>query len=93
MTNFLKDFAFYGESGSIYCHSYDGSLAPSEAVDVLFKGAKSVSDYSDVIPLALAVYLVGGSDALENLMMSLLKEAVLGMAQNAGDIKKNKRFY
>ncbi|WP_249506684.1 LamG-like jellyroll fold domain-containing protein [Fibrobacter sp. HC4] len=55
--------------------------------------AKSVSDYSDVIPLALAVYLVGGSDALENLMMSLLKEAVLGMAQNAGDIKKNFSSY
>ena len=49
--------------------------------------SKSVADYSDIIPLALAVYLVGGGDALENLMMSLLKEAVLGMAQNAGDIK------
>jgi triacylglycerol esterase/lipase EstA (alpha/beta hydrolase family) len=49
--------------------------------------SKSVSDYSDIIPLALAVYLVGGSEALETLMMSLLKEAVLGMAQNAGDIK------
>lgn len=49
--------------------------------------SKSASDYSDIIPLALAVYLVGGSDALENLMMSLLKEAVFGMAQNASGIK------
>lgn len=50
--------------------------------------SKSASDYSDIIPLALAVYLVGGGDALENLMISLLKEAVFGMAQNAGGIKR-----
>lgn len=49
--------------------------------------SKSVSDYSDIIPLALAIYLVGGSEALETLMMSLLKEAVLGMVQDAGGIK------
>lgn len=158
---FLKSHAFYGDTNSIYCRSYKGSMTPSEAADSLFKGSnsifnevakqnvasnptrfviiaegaaglavreyiqskdyqgeidnviffntphegtgfadqallngssalnksKSVSDYSDIIPLALAVYLVGGSEALETLMMSLLKEAVLGMAQNAGDIK------
>lgn len=49
--------------------------------------SKSASDYSEIIPLALAVYLVGGGDAIENLMKSLLKEAVFGMAQNAGGIK------
>lgn len=168
--DFLKDNAFYGDSSSIYCHSYDGSMSPSEVVDSLFKGEnsvfgkaiekwkqnggrsnsenvpnrfviiaegaaglavreyvqgkdyqgeienvvffntphegtgfadqallngssvlnkdKSVSDYSDIVPLALAVYLVGG-DALEDLMMSFLKEAVFGMVQNAGDIKKH----
>ena len=51
--------------------------------------SKSASDYSDIIPLALAIYLIGGGGALEDLMMSLLKEAVLGMVQNAGDIKKH----
>lgn len=55
--------------------------------------SKSVADYSDIIPLALAVYLVGGGDAVENLMMSLLKEAVLGMAQDAGNIKENFKGY
>jgi len=49
---------------------------------------KNISDYSEIISLALAIYLVGEGDALENLMMSLLKEAVLGMAQNAGSIKE-----
>ena len=53
----------------------------------VLKKEKTASDYSEIIPLALAVYLVGGGEALESLMMSLLKEAVLGMAQNAGEMK------
>ena len=165
---FLKDHASYGKSNSIYCHSYDGSMSPSEAADLLFKGSNTVfqdaltkwgqsasdltnrpnkfiiiaegvaglavreyiqskdyqgeidnviffntphegtgyadqyllngssaldksktsSDYSEIIPLALTVYLVGG-EFLEELMMKLLKEAVLGMAQNSGNIKGN----
>lgn len=175
VNDFLKDYAFYGESSSVYCYSYDASMTPSEAADALFKGANSVfnkalaqwsqsgnhstskkkpnkfviiaegaaglavreyiqskdyqgeidnvlffntphegtgfadqsllnesdvlnrfktaSDYSDIIPISLAVYLVGGSEALENLMMSLLKEAVLGMVQNGRDIKKNFTSY
>ncbi len=55
--------------------------------------SKSASDYSEIIPLALAVYLVGGSDVLEDLMMALLKEAVLGMAQNAGSLKERFSAY
>ena len=165
---FLKDHAFYGESNSIYCRSYNGSMTPSEAADSLFKGSNTVfqdaltkwgqgasdltnrpnkfviiaegvaglavreyiqskdyqgeidnviffntphegtgyadqyllngssaldksktsSDYSEIIPLALTVFLVGG-EVLEDLMMKLLKEAVLGMAQNASKIKGN----
>ena len=50
--------------------------------------SKTSSDYSEIIPLALTVYLVGG-ELLEELMMKLLKEAVLGMAQNSGNIKGN----
>lgn len=50
--------------------------------------SKTSSDYSEIIPLALTVYLVGG-EFLEELMMKLLKEAVLGMAQNSGNIKGN----
>jgi len=50
------------------------------------KKSTTPSDYSEIIPLALAVYLVGG-DVLEDLMMKLLKEAVLGMAQNPDKIK------
>lgn len=165
---FLEKHAFYGESNSIYCRSYDRSMSPSEAADSLFKGSNTVfqdaltkwgqgasdltnrpnkfiiiaegvaglavreyiqskdyqgeidnviffntphegtgyadqyllngssaldksktsSDYSEIIPLALTVYLVGG-EFLEELMMKLLKEAVLGMAQNSGNIKGN----
>ena len=42
------------------------------------KKTTSSSDYSEIIPLALTVYLVGG-DVLEDLMMKLLKEADLVM--------------
>ena len=52
------------------------------------KKSTTPSDYSEIIPLALAAYLVGG-EVLEDLMMKLLKEAVLGMAQNPQKIKKN----
>lgn len=174
MGDFLKNHAFYGDSNSVYCMSYDASMSPAEA-ETLFTGdssvfakalakwaqsgkasnsgekpsrfviiaegvaglavreyiqskdyqgeienviffntphegsgfadqsllnkssvlnkSKSASDYSDIIPLALAVYLIGGIDILEDLMMSLLKEAVLGMAQNANGIKKNFESY
>lgn len=171
VNKFLKEQSFYKDSNSVYCYSYDASIAPFEAIDSLFKGAnsvfnkaiqkwsknktskdsltppskfiiiaegsaglavreyiqskeyqgeidnviffntphegtgfadhsllngssvldktKNVYDYSEIIPLALAIYLVGESETLENLMMSLLKESVFGMAQNAGNIKEN----
>lgn len=54
--------------------------------------SKTASDYGEIVSLALAAYLVGG-DALEELMMSLLKEAVLGMAQNAGSLKNKFSTY
>ena len=42
LDRFLKERAFYGDPSSIYCHSYDASMSPSEAVDSLFKGNHSV---------------------------------------------------
>lgn len=39
---FLKDYAFYGKSNSIYCYSYDKSMTPPEAANSLFKGSESV---------------------------------------------------
>lgn len=39
-----------------------------------------------VIPLALSAYVFGGTDALQDAVISIATSAVLGMAQNAGDV-------
>ncbi|MBO7061883.1 MAG: hypothetical protein J6W54_12435 [Fibrobacter sp.] len=38
------------------------------------------SKYAELIPLALAAYIVGGVSGLQDFMISLLKDAVMGMA-------------
>lgn len=44
------------------------------------------SKYVALVPLALAAYVVGGVDGLQDLMISLLKDAVMAMAYSAGDV-------
>ena len=44
------------------------------------------SKYAALVPLALAAYIVGGVDGLQDLMISLLKDAVMAMAYSAGDV-------
>ena len=39
-----------------------------------------------VVPLALSAYVFGGMDALQDVVISITKSAVLGMAQNAVDV-------
>jgi len=38
------------------------------------------SKYAELVPLALAAYIVGGTSGLQDFMISLLKDAVMGMA-------------
>ena len=44
--------------------------------------------YAGLVPLALAAYIVGGMDGLQELMISLMKDAVMALAYNAGDINR-----
>ena len=44
------------------------------------------SKYVALVPLALAAYIVGGVDGLQDLMISLLKDAVMAMAYSVGDV-------
>ena len=46
----------------------------------------SSKKYVALVPLALAAYIVGGMDGLQELMISLMKDAVMAMAYSAGDI-------
>ena len=45
---------------------------------------KSVSDYTKFIPLVLTAYLVGGVGQMQEILISLVKEAVIGIAQDPG---------
>ena len=44
------------------------------------------SKYAALVPLALAAYIVGGVDGLQDFMIALLKDAVMAMAYSVGDV-------
>ena len=44
------------------------------------------SKYAELVPLALAAYIVGGTFGLQDLMIALLKDAVMAMAYSAGEV-------
>ena len=44
------------------------------------------SKYAMLVTLALAAYIVGGTEGLQDMMIGLLKDAVMGMAYNVGAI-------
>lgn len=48
------------------------------------KKTKDASSYAAIIPLALTAYLVGGVGGLQELMLTLVKSAVVGMAADIG---------
>lgn len=50
---------------------------------------KSVETLTAAIPLVLTAYLIGGSDALQNVLTDLLKSIVLGLAENLNEPLKS----
>lgn len=50
------------------------------------KRESDADKYAAIIPLALVAYLAGGVDGLQDLMISLVKNAVMGMAYDASAI-------
>ena len=66
------------------------------ADQALFQGSKDhffkkpdAKALAAVVPLALSAYVFGGSGALQDIVISIAKSVVLGMAQNAGDISES----
>lgn len=49
---------------------------------------KSISDYTKLIPIILTAYLVGGVGQLQEILISLVKEAIIGIAQDPGSASK-----
>ena len=68
---------------------HEGTGLADQAV---FNGTKRLdrgadyTKYATLVTLALAAYIVGGTDGLQDMMIGLLKDAVMGMAMSVGDV-------
>jgi hypothetical protein len=71
---------------------HEGTGLADQAVfkgtDRLDRGA-DYTKYATLVTLALAAYIVGGTDGLQDMMIGLLKDAVMGMAMSVGDVSKD----
>ncbi|MBO7551388.1 MAG: hypothetical protein J6T62_07685, partial [Fibrobacter sp.] len=71
---------------------HEGTGLADQAV---FKGTARLdrgadyTKYATLVTLALAAYIVGGTDGLQDMMIGLLKDAVMGMAMSVGDVSKD----
>lgn len=50
----------------------------------ILEKSKKASSYAEIIPLALVAYLAGGVDGMQEMMITLVKSAVVGMAADIG---------
>ena len=71
---------------------HEGTGLADQAVfygtDRLDRGA-DYTKYATLVTLALAAYIVGGTDGLQEMMIGLLKDAVMGMAMSVGDVSND----
>lgn len=74
---FLKNYAFYGDSSSIYCRSYDASMSPSEISDSLFQEKNSV--FSEAIKKWSQNGKILTSENMPNRFL-IIAEGVAGLA-------------
>ena len=88
---YIQSSAYKGEISNVLFFNtpHEGTGLADQAVlngtDGLDRGSDN-SKYAALVPLALAAYIVGGVDGLQDLMISLLKDAVMAMAYSAGNI-------
>ncbi|WP_295681736.1 hypothetical protein [uncultured Fibrobacter sp.] len=88
---YIQSSAYKGEIANVLFFNtpHEGTGLADQAVlngtDGLDRGSDN-SKYVALVPLALAAYIVGGVDGLQDLMISLLKDAVMAMAYSAGDV-------
>lgn len=75
-TEFLTKYAVGGNSGAIYCRSYDASMMPAEAAVSLFQGTNSVFNQ------AIKKWSEGKGPALEEIpgRFVIIAEGVAGLA-------------
>ena len=88
---YIQSSAYKGEIANVLFFNtpHEGTGLADQALlngtNALDRGSDN-SKYVALVPLALAAYIVGGVDGLQDLMISLLKDAVMAMAYSAGDV-------
>ena len=88
---YIQSSAYKGEIANVLFFNtpHEGTGLADQVVLSGTNGLDRDSDnskYVALVPLALAAYIVGGVDGLQDLMISLLKDAVMAMAYSAGDV-------
>lgn len=88
---YIQSSAYKGEIANVLFFNtpHEGTGLADQAVLNGTNGLDRDSDnskYVALVPLALAAYIVGGVDGLQDLMISLLKDAVMAMAYSVGDV-------
>ena len=88
---YIQSTAYKGEISNVLFFNtpHEGTGLADQALlngtNGLDRGSDN-SKYVALVPLALAAYVVGGVDGLQDLMISLLKDAVMAMAYSAGEV-------
>ena len=88
---YIQSSAYKGEIANVLFFNtpHEGTGLADQVVLSGTNGLDRDSDnskYVALVPLALAAYIVGGVDGLQDLMISLLKDAVMAMAYSVGDV-------
>ena len=88
---YIQSSAYKGEIANVLFFNtpHEGTGFADQAIlrntNALDRGSDN-SKYAALVPLALAAYIVGGVDGLQDFMIALLKDAVMAMAYSAGDV-------
>ncbi len=88
---YIQSSAYKGEIANVLFFNtpHEGTGLADQVVLSGTNGLDRDSDnskYVALVPLALAAYIVGGVDGLQDLMISLLKDAVMAMAYSVADV-------
>lgn len=88
---YIQSSVYKGEISNVLFFNtpHEGTGFADQAVlrntNALDRGSDN-SKYVALVPLALAAYIVGGVDGLQDFMIALLKDAVMAMAYSAGNV-------
>ncbi|MCQ2099429.1 MAG: hypothetical protein MJZ10_03860 [Fibrobacter sp.] len=90
---YIQSADYKGEIGNVIFFNtpHEGTGFADQAIfttsETTLDRGGDATKYVALLPMALIAYLAGGVDGLQEMMIALLKDAVMGMAYNVGDIE------